>query len=150
MCLPFPLEVCTHFPWIQIIFMAIIFWSPQHVSCTLQIISCNGFARLEKEPSSTVRYHIVFWSYILYQQFSHCYRLTDSMRCNCIILFLHVDSCYQQVISINVRGSRYWNTYHTQLISDCLQCFHSNLYGNKFCTSHWCFYGRLLLRITIN
>ena len=37
----------------------------------------------------------------------------------------------QYVISINISGSKYWDTHHPQLPSGGMQFFHSDLYDKK-------------------
>ena len=56
----------------------------------------------------------------------------------------------KHVISINVWGPRYGNTHYPQIILDRLQGFYSNFHGSKLCTTYWCLYGRLFLRIPVN
>ena len=54
------------------------------------------------------------------------------------------------VISIKIGGPRYWNTHHSQLILDLMQGFNSNFHCNKLWIKYWRFYGRLLLRVSVD
>ena len=87
---------------------------------------------------------------------SCCHRLVDSMIRNCIALLLKcllwvwgiIDNWH--VITVNIWGTRCWNTHHHQLLSDGTQYVHSNLHSYKLCAKYWCFTFRLFLWIPIN
>ena len=94
---------------------------------------------------------VVHWWHMLCQTFFHCHRFPNHMVKNWIWFFLQygiwplcvVNNWH--IVHINQRRYRYWHSHHAQLVLQYPECFHSNLYCNKFRSKHWSFNSCLLL-----